>query len=133
MGNILGHCKRVKWNERQILQSWVPMLSGMFIYDHAGNITGLNDPYFAQDYHAANDQLRTLPLLLKGRSGINRKMLKKIASLSNTSNHGGNVARNPSTLSTDQSVSIPSNQIPSNGTPDPDTSFTTTGNVQSVD
>ena len=81
MGNICGHHKRLRWNQRQIIQSWVPLLVNLFTYDNTGNIVGLNAAYFAHDFHAANDQLRTLPDLLKGRSGINRDILRKIKSL----------------------------------------------------
>ena len=81
MGNICGHHKRLRWNERQIIQSWVPLLMNMFTYDNTGTISGLNSSYFAQDFHAANDQLRTLPILLKGRSGIDKTLLRKIKSL----------------------------------------------------
>jgi hypothetical protein len=81
MGNVCGHHKRLKWNERQIIQSWVPLLVDLFTYDSTGNISGLNATHFTQDYHAANDQLRTLPILLRGRSGINKQLLRKIKSL----------------------------------------------------
>jgi hypothetical protein len=83
MGNIFGH-KHLAWNQRQILQSWIPLLLSLFTYDNVGNIAGLNASYFNQNFHAANDQLRTLPLLLKGRSGVDRKMLRKIKSLQNS-------------------------------------------------
>ena len=75
MGNFVG---KSHWNDQQVMQSWLPMLTSIFTYDPTGVITGVNMQYFSGDPTAANDQLKALPLLLKGKSGVGRKTLKHI-------------------------------------------------------
>ena len=79
MGNI---CGKGIWNDQQVMQSWLPLLSNMFIYDpQTDDITGVNLSFFSGNIDTANDQIRALPLLLKGKAGVSRKTLKNIKKL----------------------------------------------------
>lgn len=76
MGNI---CGKGVWNDQQVMQSWLPLLSDMFTYDpESDNISDINTNFFSGNIDNAKDQLRALPFLLKGKAGVSRKTLENI-------------------------------------------------------
>ena len=78
----MGWLKKArKWNDQQAVQSWLPLLSGLFRYDRNGTIYGLSTQYYQKDPQKSLDQLKAIPLLLKKKSGVSTKTIKTIKNI----------------------------------------------------
>jgi hypothetical protein len=101
MGNF---CARSTWNDQQVMQSWLPSLAGIFTYDGNGTITGLDESHTLVTTNSTivGDQLKSLPLLLKGKAGVGKSTLNNIKALQSSkakaqAPQSTNPATNPST------------------------------------
>lgn len=76
------------WKDDDVIQAWFPMLENLFKYDLQTkdiigiNITDINiNGKNVSDSYIVQDQIRTLPILLKGKSGVNKQLLTRLKNL----------------------------------------------------
>lgn len=80
MGNICGYVQP-KWSEKMVINSWIPMLAHLFKFDANGVVESLDEETVRNDPLLAKEQLSTLTVLLKKRTGVKKPLLEKIKSL----------------------------------------------------
>jgi hypothetical protein len=67
MGN---RCFKGSWTDKQTIQSWFPMLINLFVYNE-------NEEIVAHKF-TAMEQLKTLPVLLRGKAGVSKDTIHRL-------------------------------------------------------
>ena len=66
------------WTDKTALQTWIPMLIHMFVFDTNDQLIHFDQTCFTENPSLFKGQLSTLTILLKGKTGVNKRLLRKL-------------------------------------------------------